>query len=161
MKDLLDRLSSYNFFNYLLPGALFSIVASKYTSADLLTNNLVVAFFVFYFIGMIVSRIGSLFIEPLLLRVNFITYSEYSKYVTASAKDSKIDVLLEVNNTYRTLISLFVTLGFFKLYDLAATKIKWVDLLGPYLLGFFLLFLFVWSFKKQTKFINSRVDQQQ
>jgi len=43
MKDLLDKLSSYNLFNYLLPGVVFASIATKvtkfsFTQTDIITG---------------------------------------------------------------------------------------------------------------------------
>ena len=160
MKDLLDRLTSYNFFNNLLPGALFAVMATRYTSVTLTSKDLLLAFFIYYFIGLLISRIGSLIIEPLLLKINLVKYSDYSDYLKASKEDQKIETLLEVNNTYRTIIAMFFSLALFKGFDVLSTKYSTLAALGPYILGFFMMILFIWSFKKQSNYINKRVDAQ-
>ena len=66
MKELLDKLSSYNLFNYLFPGILFVTIAKETTSLDLLQENIITGVFLYYFIGLVISRVGSLLIEPLL-----------------------------------------------------------------------------------------------
>ena len=67
MEDLLAKISSYNFFNFLFPGVIFAVIAERVTSYTFLHNNLVIDFFVCYFIGLTISRVGSLLLEPLLL----------------------------------------------------------------------------------------------
>ncbi len=64
MKELLDRLSSYNLFNYLLPGVVFAIVAKSVTSYNFLQDDIFVGAFTYYFIGLVVSRVGSTILEP-------------------------------------------------------------------------------------------------
>src|SRR5215467_1053056 len=108
MKDLLDKISSYNLFNYLLPGVLFAALAETWTSYRFLQSNLVVGVFVYYFFGLVISRVGSLIIEPSLRKVSFVKFASYDDFVAASQKDPKIDVLSEVNDMYRTFCSLFV-----------------------------------------------------
>ena len=66
MKEILDKLSSYNLFNYLLPGVLFVVIASKVTRYGFIQDDIVIGVFLYYFIGMVISRFGSLVIEPLL-----------------------------------------------------------------------------------------------
>ena len=66
MKDLLDKLSSYNLFNYLFPGVLFAAFGDRLTSYSLLIDDIMIGFFIYYFIGLVISRLGSLFLEPLL-----------------------------------------------------------------------------------------------
>ena len=68
MKDLLEKISSYHFFNYLLPGILFAVVAQYTTVYDFLQKDIIIGAFVYYFIGLVISRVGSLLLEPILKR---------------------------------------------------------------------------------------------
>jgi hypothetical protein len=108
MKDILDKLSSYNIFNYLFPGVLFVILAKSTTSYDFVQEDNLLGAFLYYFIGMTISRFGSVIVEPSLKYIRFLKFTEYSRYVQASKQDSKVDLLSEVNNTYRTLNQWFV-----------------------------------------------------
>jgi hypothetical protein len=47
MLELLDEISSYNLFNYLLPGVLFAVMASKMTHYSFLGYDIVVAAFLY------------------------------------------------------------------------------------------------------------------
>ena len=160
MKDIIEKLSSYNFFNNLLPGVLFAALTTRFTSFTLTTEDLLIAFFVYYLIGLVISRIGSLIIEPILIKCKFVEYAEYSNYLKACETDQEIKTLLEVNNTYRTLIALLLSLFVIFCFDLLSMKYHLLLILGPYLFGFILLVLFAWSFKKQTKFIKKRIENQ-
>src|SRR5437016_1769057 len=110
MKELLDKLSSYHLFNYLVPGVVFAIVAQRVTQHSFSHSNLVISFFLYYFIGLVLSRIGSLIIEPFLKVIHFIRLGSYADFVTASMKDEKLELISEVNNMYRTLSAAFVFL---------------------------------------------------
>lgn len=66
MKEILDKLTSYNLFNYLLPGVVFAVLASKVTRFTLIQQDLVAGAFLYYFIGLVISRFGSLILEPIL-----------------------------------------------------------------------------------------------
>jgi hypothetical protein len=65
MKEILDKLSSYNLFNYLLPGIIFVVLASEITRYSFIHDDIVIGAFLYYFIGLVISRFGSLAIEPL------------------------------------------------------------------------------------------------
>lgn len=78
MKDLLDKLSSYNIFNYLLPGVLFAAFVDSLTSFHIVQKDPVIGVFLYYFLGSLVSRVGSLFVEPLLRRFHFVAFSPYA-----------------------------------------------------------------------------------
>jgi hypothetical protein len=158
MKDLFDKLSSYNFFNYLLPGILFAIFLKFFVQYDLIQENNFLGAFLYYFIGMVISRFGSVVIEPILKVIGFIKFEQYKKFVTASQKDAKIELLSEVNNTYRTIISLVTLTLMLKLYAALESKYNFGDNIGYSILLFLLLVLFLFSYRKQTGFITKRVN---
>jgi hypothetical protein len=156
MNELLAKISSYNIFNYLLPGVVFAVIADAWMGRSFAQDNLLVAAFVYYFIGLVVSRVGSLIVEPALKAIGFVKFVEYPEFVRASAKDEKLEVLSEANNSYRTLSALFLSLGCMKLYS---TFEAFVPILKPYegyTLGVLLLALFLFSFRKQTAYVASR-----
>lgn len=66
MKDLLDKLGSYNLFNYLLPGLLFAVMVDQWTSFKIAPGNLAIGVFVYFFLGSVISRLGG---TPVDLRV--------------------------------------------------------------------------------------------
>src|SRR5581483_4518955 len=98
MKDLLDKLSSYNLFNYLLPGTLFVAVAQRISDLEFEQDNIVIELFVYYFVGLVISRIGSLIVEPIMKATKFVTFAPYKDFVRACTQDSQIEVLSEQNN---------------------------------------------------------------
>jgi hypothetical protein len=158
MTELLDKISSYNLFNYLLPGILFAVIASKFTHYSFLGYEIVVALFLYYFIGLVVSRFGSLVIEPLLRWTGFVKYVEdYGTFVDASKTDPKVELLSEVNNTYRTLISLFVLLLLLKLYEKAAAHWPLLERFHLLVLVVILGATFVFAYKKQTEYVKKRI----
>jgi hypothetical protein len=156
MNELLSKLSSYNIFNYLLPGAVFSILAERIAllkSPDQIVEQLVW----YYFLGMVISRLGSIVVEPILKRVKFVTYSDYNDYLTACKSDQKLETMVEVSNTYRTIATAFFALLVGVLYVSAS---KWIGvdamLQGKIAIGL-LLALFLLSFRKQVSFVVGRV----
>ena len=76
MKDLLDKLSSYNIFNYLLPGVVFVAISKSLTIYNFVQQDIVVGVFLYYFIGLVISRIGSIVIEPMLKWIRFVKFSD-------------------------------------------------------------------------------------
>ena len=161
MKELLDKLSSYNIFNYLFPGVIFVVILSKVSYYDLVQDDLIKGVFLYYFIGLIVSRIGSLFVEPILKWLRFLKFSEYSKFVTASKVDSKIELFSEVNNMYRTLCSLFLLIFLAIAYESYLAELSFFKNYGTILFIALLLLLFVFSYRKQTNYITKRVESNQ
>jgi len=158
MKDLLDKVSSYNLFNYLFPGILFAVIATNITSYMFIYENLITGAFIYYFIGLIISRFGSLIIEPFLKKTHFLKLADYNKFVQASKKDDKIEILSESNNTYRTLCSMFFLLLLMKIYELIELSSPALKTWSPYILIFLLLLLFLFSYRKQTQYITKRIN---
>lgn len=159
MKDILEKLTSYNIFNYLLPGALFIVFAEKISSYQLSNSDPIITGFTAYFVGMVISRMGSLFVEPALRKIKFLRFKEYGDFVSASQKDSKLEVLSEQNNTYRSLISMIICVGLLKFYELASQRIEFLNDWSIWIIITLLFVLFLFSYKKQTKYIFDRVDR--
>ena len=158
MKEILEKISSYNLFNYLLPGALFAAFAEWTTDYKIIQDDIVIGLFLYYFIGLVISRIGSLLIEPLMRFVKFVKFSEYADFVIVSKDDTKLDTLSEVNNTYRTLCSLFICLLLTKLVAFMAAKFSISTTVTGYSVFGLLLLLFAFAYRKQTDYITKRID---
>ena len=157
MKELIEKISSYNLFNYLLPGILFAVIISSLTSYSFIQEDIIIGFFVYYFIGLIISRFGSLVIEPILKKISFLKFTNYKDFICASKKDSKINIFSEENNMYRTFCSMFVLLILLKLYHFISLKfpiIEWLDV--DFLIILFLL-MFLFAYRKQTQRITKRI----
>lgn len=158
MKELLDKLSSYNIFNYLLPGILFAVFVDGLTSLQIQQKDIVIGVFIYYFFGSIVSRIGSLFIEPALRKAGIVKFAGYEDFVRVSKADPKLDVLSEANNMYRTLCSLMVCVGVVVLYDKASISWPVLQTAAPAVLIVGLFFLYIYSYRKQTAYITKRIE---
>ena len=159
MKDIIEKISTYNFFNYLLPGTLFAAIGDAYSSYNLVQDDILIAVFAYYFMGLVISRVGSLLIEPLLKKLGFVTFAEYSDFVAASKVDEKLDELSEANNMYRTLCSLFVVLLVLIIFDTLADAYPLLLICAPYAVVVVLLILFVFSYRKQTDYVVKRVKE--
>lgn len=157
MKDLLDKLSSYNLFNYLLPGVLFAVIIDELTPLRVIQKDIVLGVFVYYFLGSIISRIGSLVVEPILKRVKFIKFAPYEDFVKASKVDAKLEILSEANNMYRTVCALFISISIVMGYNFVVCYLPWLSKVGLPLSICSLTLLYLFSYKKQTEYITKRV----
>lgn len=158
MKDILSKISSYNLFNYLLPGILFAILAEKITSYKIVQSDIIMGLFLYYFCGLVISRIGSLILESAMKKTSFVTFASYKDFVHVSTKDPSIETLSEVNNMYRTLAALFFVLLTIKAFE---TVTMWLNMNASsavYILFALLFALFAFSYRKQTKYITQRVE---
>lgn len=159
MNGIFDKISSYNILNYLLPGTLFAVMCDAYSSYSFVQDDIFVGVFAYYFIGLVISRVGSLVIEPLLKKVGFLKFADYDKFLAASKVDQKLDELSEANNMYRTLCSLFVFVLGFLIFDAIAGTVPYMRDVAPYVVAVILLVLFVFSYRKQTRYIVERVNR--
>ena len=158
MKELLNKISSYNLFNYLLPGILFAVFAERITAYKILQSDIIMGLFLYYFCGLVISRIGSLILEPTMKITSFVTFASYKDFVHVSAKAPSLETLSEVNNMYRTLSALFFVLLIIKPCEIV---MNWINLntgMALYILFLMLFILFALSYRKQTKYITQRVE---
>jgi len=158
MKDILDKLTTYNIFNYLFPGVLFVIIAKATTDYDFIQEDNLLGAFLYYFIGMTVSRFGSVIIEPLFKKIKFLNFRDYKEYVVASKQDTKIELLSEVNNTYRTLNAMMFLLLILKLYNFCSIKFELSHTFSLICLTILTTILYLFSYRKQTNYITKRID---
>ncbi len=157
MNELLGKISSYNLFNYLFSGVLFVALTAAFTPYSFIQEDVVIGVFVYYFIGLVVSRLGSLIIEPVLKFFSFVKFTSYSDFVTASKKDPNLDVLSEVNNMYRTLISVCAIVLLLMLYASLKSRFSWIQGSETSALLILLFFIFLFAYRKQTSYITRRI----
>ena len=159
MEKLLEKISAYQFLNYLIPGLIFVYSIEYLGIYDLQDDNVLLMLFGGYFAGMVLSRIGSLLFEKYLLKWKFIEFASYKDFKEAELKDSKITTLSTENNTYRTLLATFFLL--FIMYgislipcvsDFMHSKWMWLVVLA------LLCVLFLFSYRKQTSYVRKSVE---
>lgn len=158
VEKILEKLSSYNIFNYLFPGVVFCVIADRYLSVPLLQDSIINGLFLYYFVGLVISRFGSITIEPILKILGIIKFADYPDFINAVKDDPKIELLSESNNMYRTVLSALVILCLVVIgrqlvqdYPGLLVFLKYSILPG-------LVLLFGFSYKKQTEYITKRVS---
>lgn len=169
--NLTDKISSYNIFNNLLPGIVFCFILKNTTRFSISNGDFFENLFVYYFVGMVTSRIGSLIVEKILSSVkikkhdkskeSFITIPDYDKYIFASENQPFIKTLRETNNICRTMVSVTLLLIIVKIYDmflhdklLGLINKEWLILLSFIIL----MIIFIASYKKQSAYVYERVE---
>jgi hypothetical protein len=55
----------------------FVVLSEALTQYSLVQDDIVIGVFLYYFVGLVISRFGSLAIEPMLKRVSFLQFAEY------------------------------------------------------------------------------------
>jgi len=162
MNEILKKMSSYNIFNYLFTGVIFLILAKIYLDLTLFIDmkkselNIIINLFWAYFIGLTVSRIGSLVIEKIVKL--FIKFKDYSEFIEAEKIDSKISTLSEQNNVYRSLAGVFLSLLIVYILIWVSKRYNLESYWKEVTLGLFFIVYLV-SYIKQTNYIIRRIDK--
>lgn len=156
MDGLWEKISSYNIFNNLFPGALYVYFLERSSGLVISSEDVIKNVMLYYFVGLLLSRIGSLFIEPMIKLVRIVKFVPYNEYISACAKDAKIETLQEVANMYRTMFAMFILLwasiflvGILNGVDYKVTKYIYLAL----------AFIFIISYRKQVGFIVKRCNK--
>ena len=79
MENILEKLDSYNILNNLLPGVILDYLLKKMLGFDLVEGSILENLFLYYFLGMIVSRIGSHVIEPICKKIKWVNKNNRKK----------------------------------------------------------------------------------
>ncbi|HBQ8024382.1 TPA: phosphohistidine phosphatase, partial [Klebsiella aerogenes] len=82
MDGLWEKISSYNIFNNLFPGALFVYLLERSTKVMLSTDDIIKNIVLYYFAGLIIGRIGSIIVEPLLKTIKLVKFTPYPEYIS-------------------------------------------------------------------------------
>ncbi|MBS3042865.1 phosphohistidine phosphatase [Enterobacteriaceae bacterium 155047] len=156
MDGLWEKISSYNIFNNLFPGALFVYLFERASHVVLSTEDIVKNIVLYYFLGLVLGRLGSIIIEPLFKLFKLVKFAPYDKFVAASKLDSKIDVLQEVANMYRTLFTVSVVM-LVSLYLMS--KVTGGNYILSQIACSLFALLFIISYVKQIRYIVRRVNK--
>jgi len=158
LASFLGRISNYNLLNNLIPGAILCILLKYFVGYDLMNVDTLELIVIFYFVGMVNGRIGSLIVEYFFKKVHFVLFREHKQFVEAEQKDKKIVFLSETNNMYRSMISVAFTALIVKLYHVGV-DLHWIwGNVSEWVVLFAILILFSCAYRKQTKYIVSRID---
>lgn len=156
---LLEKISSYQVLNYLIPGSIMCVLLKWVAGIDLLSFSTIENVIICYFLGMVNGRIASLVLFPLLNNVGVVKEAPYEQYVEAEKVDSKVQVLSDVNVLFRSLANamllILLAYGLEKIIGRCMwlmNNINWLTIIG-----LFVLFLF--SIKKQTEFVTKRINE--
>ena len=132
-------------------------LGERLTSFSLIQRSWIVGIVLYYFIGLVISRVGSLIVKPVLERIGFVKEAPYEDYVEASASDSRIGILSAQNNLFRTLCAMVIMLMGLKIGEKVMGILPWgADAYDSIVLvSLFMLFLF--SYRKQAQDVVRRV----
>lgn len=157
LKQVVERFSSYKLFNFFLPGAVMYGVLRLNGVVALDILKFWELLIVIYFMGLLCSRVGSVVIEEIMKRFNWIKGYDIKKYLEKQNSESMIVVLLEICNTYRTFAAVFLILPFVHIvYGAYLETLSWSVLyyVIPELL---IMILFCFSFYKQYCYFQNSI----
>ncbi|MDE6068251.1 MAG: hypothetical protein K2F89_04765 [Treponemataceae bacterium] len=158
IENFLERISSYNILTNFIPGAVFLYLSDRIWGIDFLVENQILNLALIYFVGMILSRIGSICVEPILKNMKIIHYVDHKNFIEAEKKDSKISVLLETNNMYRSFVGMFLLMFVEFVFIELCRRCSCVAKFKFAIFCVILFLLFVVSYRKQTAYIKSRIE---
>ena len=154
----LNRLSSYDLLNIFLPGiALAAFTVWLFPGLENGLDSFLMAFAGCYIAGVSASRVGSLLVEWLALKLKVVTRSSYDSFIEAEKRDPKIEGLVAISNMYRTLAGAAILM----LAEIALHPV--IETVGEVILPFgcaALAMLLLPSWVKQERYISRRIELQ-
>lgn len=166
MDKIVEKISSYNIFNNVLPGYLFLIFGGNIVGINF-DKDFLSMLIMAYFAGIVISRLSSIILEKILDKIltsigekrkdkEFVRLS-YQEYVIASKLDEKIVIFNQDCNMYRSFCMLIIILIFLKVLSMYNIFNKINGNFLHIMLLILLLILFVESYRKQNNYIVKRV----
>lgn len=154
LDSIIDKISSYNILNNLLPGGAFVFLIKIVVNYSMFQNDLLYDFILVYLLGVIMNRLGSLLIEPLFTKLKLIKKKDYKNYL--NLKDDKMQNLVETSNVYRSLVSTILVVTIISIYF---TLIRvYIDKNYETIIFILMIFaLFSMSYIKQQSYISERI----
>ena len=159
MSSILGKLGSYQILTNILPGAFFVWMLRFLFDLAIPTENVVEDILTYYFVGLVLNRISSLVVQPILSHIRLIKYGSYSDFLLAEKVDPKIEILSETNNSFRSLLTCAIMLPVaFGLATLHSSW-AWFSMHWKWFAILFLIALFFFAYRKQTKYICERIKK--
>ncbi|MCR5836911.1 MAG: hypothetical protein K6G88_10435 [Lachnospiraceae bacterium] len=158
MDKIIEKLSSYHLLNYCIPGAVFWMVMEEVVNIKVGELNVGESIVIYYICGLIFSRIGSVIIEPLYIKLNIVKYAKTADYIDAEKEETKMSTLLEMNNMFRTFVPMCIAVLILEVAKLIPILAQIPQEVKVIFLSILLLILFSLSYRKQTLAIKKRVD---
>lgn len=154
---IIDKLSQYNFLTNILPGTVLCLMIEYVVGYHIINDDIYLSFIMFYFVGIVNSRFGSLIIEPFLKLTRIVVFEKYDRFVKAEKIDPKITLLSQENNVYRSYLSAMCITLLLLGYEHLSIICPLLKENANFILVFSLSVLFLFSYIKQTGFVKKRI----
>ena len=158
MNSIIEKLGSYQIMTNLLPGAFFGLGIKFFLGLNLPTENIGEDIIIFYFIGFIINRIGSLVVESVFKKIRFVKYVPYLDFAKAVKSDSKIDTLSEMNSYIRSLLTCVLLFPVVWILYVLSLRWIWFSVNWKWCAIILLFVLFLFSYRKQTCYVCKSVE---
>lgn len=158
MNELLNKISEYNLFNYLLPGVLYLYYIDNFLWIEVIGEDYLILIFIAYFTWLCISRFWSVVIEWGFKKYKIIKFEPYNKYLQAIKSDKKIELLSQENNVLRSIIALFIIIISTHIYLYIIHCFRLEDI-SEIITVILILILFILSYRKQTTYITERIKK--
>lgn len=158
MIGIIEKLNSYQILTNLMPGAFFGLGIKFLFGLMLPTQNVGEEVITYYFMGLIINRIGSLVVEPILKKIGFVRFAPYSEYTKTEKLDSKIITLSEMNNYTRSLLTSVLIFPIIGVLQVVFAKWIWLSTGWRIWVIALLILLFLLTYRKQTEYVRKRIE---
>lgn len=157
MEQLISSFSKYHIIETLIPGfifiTLFNLFITHIEGLDFFILTILA-----YFIGIVISRVSSLFTKKILFKFTKDSGIKYSEYIKATNIDKKLEELSADKNLYRNLVTVCLLLLSLKIIEITPF-IKFISIDFVIILMLVLLIiLFGASFIKMNRQIIERAS---
>ena len=157
MEYILNLLLPFELFNNLFPGVIFIYFLKQYNYFPFNANTEVYeSLFIAYFAGLLINRMASLFLEPILKALHFFDLfkiSNYPEFLQGRKSNDRIKIPIQINNMYRAYLLIFLLLLFLIMLKITSIKDFYFYKKGITSL-LFLIYIFAHSYIKQIRSIK-------
>ena len=163
VKEFFEKLSTYDLFVNFIPGCVFVGYLQYYIGISVVPNegngSTLMMVVTCYIVGFCISRIGALVVEPISRKTGWVKFAPYQLFLDAKRKDSEINQLSEVNNFYRSLVSLAGVVGISETIIRLDSIMSFANSNCVLILAAVFFVVFLLSYKSQTRYVVKRVEE--
>lgn len=159
MANALSKISAYELFTIFFPGVLTVGYALWVLDIKISDNGIFQYVFMFcaaYLCGIVISRLGSILVQPLAKKMGFIDWSD--GYYIAEKHDGKISILQKDLNMYRSLVIASLIAIVLAIYSVLCGNMDEDMYMFLVISLLFLLVVSLSSYRRQSKYITERIN---
>lgn len=159
MNDFIFLLSNLRVVSSIVPGAILCIYINDFLKINILRHETIVNIFIFYAVGVIIGRIGSIVIEPLFESFGIIDKENYPNFIDAEIKNPKVSTIDEISRFYRSMATLMMLIIVGILFEYPMNLYPLTYVLGGHIVSVLILILMIKSYSKQSEYTANRIKK--